>query len=83
MENLTNVQQHNIPKCLSCGTITKWKIEPLFTSSHLAVGVVLLVMGVFPGIIYLGTVTVIRSNPNNRAKICPRCGGRNMWTFMY
>ncbi len=74
--------KHDIPKCLACGTITKWRVEPALLPRHFAVGCMLLLF-FGAGLIYWFTVALIRAHPATRAKICPKCGGRNMWTFMY
>ncbi len=84
MDNTNNqTMTHQVPKCLACGNVEKWKIEPVFRGVDRVIGIVLLIMGVVPGLIYLGTVGLIRSNKNNRAKICKKCGSRNMFTFTY
>lgn len=84
MENTSTMQtNHDIPKCTCCGNIGPWKVEPLFTGRHLLIGIVLMIFGFVPGLIYLGTVAVIRSNENNRAKICTKCKAQNMFTFLY
>ncbi len=84
MENMTNMQtNHDIPKCNCCGNIAPWKLEPVLTGRHWIIGIILLIMGVVPGLIYLGTVVMIRSSKNNRAKICTKCNARNMFTFLY
>ena len=74
--------QHDVPKCQCCGTITHWKLEPILLPIHIIVGLALLLF-FGSGIIYVAGVAAIRANPVRRAKICPRCGGRNLWTFLY
>lgn len=78
----TRTTGHEIPKCLCCGAITHWKIEPLFLPRHWIIFIILL-CSAGAGLIYLPLIYVIRMNPNSRSKICPICGARNMWTFQY
>jgi hypothetical protein len=74
--------QHMIPKCLRCGTVTPWRAEPIMLAHHWVIFLILLlVFGA--GLIYLLVVLLIRSNEANRAKICPYCAARNLWTFIY
>jgi len=82
MQSQQGAVQHDTPKCLSCGTVTQWKIEPVLKPINWIIALGLLVF-FGAGLVYLVVVALIRSNPNNRAKICPRCGARNMWTFLY
>ena len=82
--NTVNVPSHHeIPKCNYCGNIEEWNVGPLFRPLDYVLGVVLLLLGFFPGLAYLGVVGVIRSNKNNREKICKKCGAKNMFTNMY
>lgn len=74
--------RHDTPRCLSCGTITSWRVEPLFLPRHWAIGCLFLVF-FGGGLIYLLVVGLMRAGTGSRAKICPHCGARNMWTFMY
>lgn len=75
-------ERHDVPKCLHCGAINPWKVEPMLIARHWLVTLgLLLFFGA--GLVYLLIVIIIRSNPNTRAKICPSCGARNMWTFQY
>ena len=74
---------HPIPKCNYCGNIEEWKIEPLFRPMDFIIGIILLIFGIVPGIIYLGVVGLIRSNKDHRAKICKKCGAKNMFTNLY
>lgn len=75
--------EKRIPKCTCCGAITKWKLDPVIRGIDWLIFFVLLLFFFVPGFIYLIIVAVIRSNPNNRDKICPKCGARNLWTFIY
>ena len=78
------VQQHGLnttPKCLRCGTVTPWKVEAILLPRHFVISFLLLFL-FGGGIVYFIVVLLVRSNPNSRAKICPRCGARNMWTFI-
>lgn len=74
--------QHNEPRCGSCGYIGQWKVEPILLVHHWVIFILLLFL-YGAGIFYLITVLIIRGNKNRRAKICPYCKGRNMWTFIY
>ena len=74
---------HTIPKCNYCGNIEEWNIGPLFRPLDYVVGIALLFFGIFPGLIYMGVVGLIRSNKDNREKICKKCGAKNMFTNMY
>lgn len=75
--------QHRVPKCTCCGYIGEWKLEPVLRTMDIILGILFLFIGIIPGIIYIGVVALIRSNKDNRAKICPKCKGRNLWTFIY
>ena len=75
-------QTHPIPKCLHCGAITLWQVEPLLLPRHFIIGLVLL-CAAGSGLIYFLVIVLIRSNPNNRHKICPQCHSHNLWTFIY
>lgn len=74
---------HTVPKCTYCGNIEEWKVGPLFRPLDYILGVTFLIFGVIPGLIYMGVVGLIRSNKNNREKICKKCGAKNMFTNMY
>ena len=74
--------QHSVPKCTCCGYEGPWKKEKIFRGMDWVIGLSLLLL-FGTGLIYLIVVGLIRMNPNNRAKICPKCGARNLWTFLY
>lgn len=74
--------RHDVPKCLSCGTITQWKVEPILLARHIIIFLILLLF-FGAGLIYLLIILIIRSGSNARSKICPHCGARNLWTFIY
>jgi hypothetical protein len=78
----TPEQRHEVPKCLSCGTITPWKVEPILLPRHIIIFLILLLF-FGTGLIYLIIILIIRSGSNSRSKICPHCGARNLWTFLY
>lgn len=83
IEDTSNNQtKHQIPKCLSCGTVNEWKVESLFLPRHFIIALVFLLAGGV-GVIYLIAVGIARRDKNRRAKICPKCGARNLWTFIY
>lgn len=69
-----------VPKCLSCGYIGIWTVEALLLPRHLIIAAIFLFFW-GGGLIYIIVTAVMRSNENSRAKICPRCAARNMWTF--
>jgi hypothetical protein len=71
-----------VPKCLSCGTVTQWNVEPIFLPRHFVVGG-LLFFFFGGGLVYLLLVAIIRSGSKYRAKICPVCKARNLWSFIY
>ncbi len=75
-------ERHSIPRCLNCGRITRWQVEPLLLPIHIGIALVLL-LAFGGGLIYIILVALIRADPANRGKICPRCGAKNMWTFVY
>lgn len=81
-QSLSQPIRQAVPKCLSCGVVTNWTVESLLLPRHWVVALILLCM-FGAGLIYLPLICIIRMNPNSRAKICPACGGRNMWTFQY
>lgn len=72
-----------IPKCTHCGYVGEWKIGPILRPIDYIIGIVFLLFGVVPGLIYIGVVAAIRSNEDNREKICPKCNAKNLWTFFY
>ena len=81
MANLPQ-QRHDVPKCLNCGTIIQWRVEPILLARHIIIFLVLLLF-FGAGLLYLLIVLIIRSGSNARSKICPHCGARNLWTFIY
>lgn len=77
------MQKHTDPQCTCCGYVGKWKLGPILRPMDYVIGIILLFLGVVPGICYLGTVILIRSNKDRREKICPKCKAKNLWTFIY
>ena len=73
---------HRTPKCTHCGYVGDWKLESLLLPRHIIIFLLLLFFW-GAGLIYLLVVLIIRMNPDNRAKICPHCKARNLWTFDY
>ena len=71
------------PKCTHCGYVGKWEIGPILRPIDYVIGIIFLIFGVVPGLIYIGVVAAIRSNEDNREKICPKCKAKNLWTFFY
>ncbi len=76
-------QTHTVPKCQSCGHIGEWKLGPVLRPMDIVIGIVLLIFGFIPGIVYLGVVAAIRSNKDRREKICTKCGAKNLFSFLY
>lgn len=74
--------QNTLPKCLSCGAVTPWEVEPLVRPIDWIITAVLFFF-FGSGLVYLLIVIAVRSNANNRAKICPHCRAQNLWTFQY
>ena len=74
---------HDVPKCTCCGHVAPWVVGPLFRPMDIICGVLFMILGVFPGLIYLATIAVIRSNKNNREKTCAKCKAKNLFTFIY
>jgi len=73
---------HQVPKCLSCGHVGPWKVDGLFRPMDWLIGLGFLVF-FGTGLVYMLVVGLIRSNKNNRAKICTNCKARNMFVFQY
>lgn len=82
-ENRNTPVPHDVPKCTCCGHVGQWKVGPIFRPVNLVIGIVLMIMGFVPGLIYLGVVFLLRSNEKNREKICVKCNARNMFTQIY
>ena len=61
---------HDIPKCTHCGNINKWKVGPIFRPIDWVIGIILLFVFILPGLTYFAVVGAVRSNQNNREKIC-------------
>lgn len=84
MEETKNVPtKHDVPKCSHCGHVGPWKVEPVLLGIHWVIGIILMILGIVPGIVFLAVVAIIRSNADNRAKICPHCKAKNLFTFIY
>lgn len=75
--------QHDIPKCTCCGHIGPWKVGPILRPIDFVIGIILLVLGFIPGLVYFGVVATIRLNEKNREKTCTKCNARNLFTFVY
>jgi hypothetical protein len=74
--------RHNVPRCQSCGYVGEWREDPLLLPHHIIITLLLLI--VFGGgLIYLLIIVIMRSSSGSRGKICPNCGARNMFTFLY
>ncbi len=76
-------KKHDKPKCTCCGYEGDWVLGPLLRPMDYVLGAIFLVMGIVPGLIYIGVVAAIRNNPDNREKVCPKCNAKNLWTFFY
>ena len=74
---------HRTPKCTCCGHIGEWKVGPILRPVDWIIGLCGLLCCILPGLSYLITVAIIRSNEKRREKICTKCGGRNLFTFEY
>jgi len=68
--------------CLNCGKITDWRVESLLMPRHIVVGLLLLLV-YLSGLLYWIAVCINRADEKNRNKICPACGAKNMWSFIY
>lgn len=75
-------EKHSVPKCTHCGYEGEWKLESLVRPMDIIITILLLFFW-GAGLIYLLVVVLIRMNPDNRAKICPSCQAKNLWTFYY
>lgn len=73
---------HDVPKCTCCGTVGELKPGPLLRGSDILWIALLMVMA-GAGFIYLIYILIVRSNPNNREKVCARCNSKNMFTYIY
>ena len=69
-----------LPRCQSCGYVGGWREEPLLLPHHIIITLLLLI-AFFGGLLYLLIIVVIRTS-TPRAKICPNCGSRNMFTLV-
>ena len=74
---------HDVPKCTHCGHIGPWKVQSILRPMDIVITIVLLFLGVIPGIVYAGVVIAIRANKDNREKICTQCKSKNLFTFNY
>ena len=73
---------HQVPRCNQCGHVGPWLVEGILRPMDWVIGLLfLLFFGT--GLIYLGVVALIRSNPNRRDKVCASCRARNMFSFQY
>lgn len=75
-------QSHDVPKCTRCGHVGKMKPGPLFRKSDI-LWIALLMFLAGSGFIYLLYILIVRGNPKNREKICPKCKSTNMFTYVY
>lgn len=80
--NASNPTSHKYPKCTHCGYEGEWKLEPIFRPMDWIIGI-LFMFALGSGLVYLIVVGLLRSNKDRRAKICPHCKARNLWTFLY
>ncbi|MCF2683524.1 FHA domain-containing protein [Faecalicatena contorta] len=80
--NPTGNTYHPVPKCTHCGYVGAWKVESLLLPHHIIIFLLFLFFW-GAGFIYLIIVIIIRLNKDRRAKICPQCKARNLWTFNY
>lgn len=82
-ETMNTPTKHDVPKCSCCGYIGPWKVEPVLLGVHWVIGIVLMLFGFVPGVVFLIVVAAMRSKEDNRGKICPNCKGKNLFTFLY
>ena len=83
MEEQTVAQvKHDVPKCTCCGNVGPWKVEPVLRGIDWVIGIALMILGFVPGIVYLVVVFALRSKEDKRAKICPKCKAKNMFTSL-
>lgn len=73
---------HTVPKCTCCGNIGELKPGPLLRKSDI-LWICLLFCLAGAGLIYLIFILIVRSDPNKREKICPKCNSVNMFTYLY
>lgn len=74
--------KHDVPQCTCCGYTGPWKVDSLLRPIDWVLGICLIPFA-GAGIFYFITVMAIRANKKRRAKICPQCKARNLWTFIY
>ncbi len=72
-----------VPKCTHCGHVGQWKSGPTLRPVDWIVGAIFGLVFFIPGVVYLVTVAIIRSDPNRKEKICTKCGAQNLFTFDY
>ena len=80
--NMPSGMSNQTPRCTHCGYVGNWTVGPILRPIDFIIGIVLLLLGIIPGVVYLGVVAAIRMNPDRREKICPRCKAQNLWTFI-
>lgn len=74
--------KHDVPRCTCCGYTGPWKIDSLLRPIDWVLSICLLPLA-GAGFFYFITVIAVRANKSRRAKICPSCKARNLWTFIY
>lgn len=74
--------KRDVPKCTCCGNIGEMKPGPLLTS-HDILWFLLLLCLAGAGFIFLIYKLITRADPAKREKICPKCGSKNMFTYVY
>lgn len=74
--------KHDVPRCTCCGYVGPWKLAPILRPIDWIIAICLFFF-FGAGIVYLLITAAVRSNKNNRAKICPNCKAQNLWTFIY
>ena len=76
------MQTHTVPKCTCCGHVGEMKPGPILTKSDWLWFFMLLFLA-GAGFIFLGFRLLTRADPKKREKICPNCGSKNMFTYVY
>lgn len=79
---VSNKYHHNTPKCLNCGYVGEWNLEPVMRTCDWVIGGVLILCFGF-GFLYWIIIGAIRSKESHRAKICPSCNAVNQWSYEY
>lgn len=69
-----NYAQLGMDRCPKCGHIGVGVPGKIFTKKEIGIGLVLCVLLVGVGLIYLLAVYMKKKKPENRDRVCPKCG---------